>query len=94
MTDEARSQYGAAAGETPEATLGPVLPISSQRLLEKNAAEKKSGRKGDIRRHGLHVCQFLKQLELANHGYTNAALRTAWQESRNEDIAIPTRPRP
>jgi len=27
------------------------------------------------------------QLELANQGYTDAALRTAWQQAKNEDIA-------
>ena len=32
MTDEARSQYGTAAGETPEATLGRVRTARSERL--------------------------------------------------------------
>ena len=145
MTDEARSQYGTAAGETPEATLGRVrtddpgalaawfkerpaigkildwspdgdgtiLPISHHpdQLIGVTHGYGTAERPEDFLdnftsfvRTNLNKISALSvvvqrpreltraqlrelQLELANHGYTNASLRTAWQESRNEDIA-------
>lgn len=145
LADEARRQYGAAAGEEPEATLnrirtaapadlaawfkerpalGPILdwspegsgtalPISHHpdqlvgvthgygaaqrpedfldnftRFVRTNlnkiaALSVVVQRPRDLTRAQLRDLR----LELANQGYTDAALRTAWQQSKSEDIA-------
>ena len=145
LTNEARQQYGAAAGEQPEATLnrirtnspndiakwfkdrptlGPILdwspegdggimPISHHpdRLIEISRGYGTANRPEDFLdnfttfvRNNLNKVAALSvvvqrpreltraqlrelRLELDKQGYTDAALRTAWQQSKNEDIA-------
>ena len=145
LTDEARSQYGAAAGEQPEATLdrirtavpgelaqwfkerpalGPILdwspggnggimPISHHpdQLAEVSRGYGAARKPEDFLdnftsfvRNNLNKIAALSvvvqrpreltraqlrelRLELDRQGYTDVNLRTAWQQSKNEDIA-------
>jgi len=145
LADDARRQYGAAAGEAPEATLdrirtappsdlatwfkerlaigpildwspegnGAILPISHHpdQLVGVTRGYGTAQRPEDFLdnftsfvRNNLNKIAALSvvvqrpreltraqlrglQLELANQGYTDTALRTAWQQSKNEDIA-------